>query len=88
MSQELERQSAPNEAEKKSFNPGEVAFIKADSEFLTYYLKDLGPTLNLGELRCVAMRDSTVLIGFRVDHSKALIRGRHHSLQAAFDQLS
>ncbi len=84
----LERQLAPNEQNPRDFDPGEISFLKAESNFLSYYLDDIGSSIGLGERKFVVMRDSTVLLGLQADNGRALLWGRHNSLQDAVTQLS
>ena len=83
-----QRKRAPNETINRDFDPGEISFLKAESNFLSYYLDDLGSSLGLGERKFVVMRDSTALLGMQADNSSALLWGRDQSLQDAVNQFS
>jgi len=88
MAHVLERLSAPNEKPPRDFDPGEITFLKAESNFLSYYLDDIGSSIGLGERKYLVMRDSTLLLGMQADNSRALLWGRHNGLQDAVTQLS
>lgn len=79
---------APSEKTPRDFDPGEISFLKAESNFLSYYLDDICSSIGLGEKKFVVMRDSTALLGLEADNSRALLWERDNSLQAAVSKLS
>ena len=68
--------------------PEEAAYVKAESEFITYYLAPMSDPLGLGYLRFAALRDTTVLVGFSADRSRMLMGPRHGSLKDVVSQLT
>lgn len=84
----FKRQSAPNETTSRDFDPDELYFLKAESDFVSEFLGEIGSSVGLGEMKSVVIRDSTVLLGLSKKSDHALLRGRNESLQAAVSQLS
>ena len=84
----LERLAAPNDKKPRDFDPGEISFLKAESNFLSYYLDDISSSIGLGQRKFILLRDSTVMLGLLADNSRALLWGRHDSLQDAVTKLS
>lgn len=62
--------------------------MKAESDFISYYLAPMSEPLDLGYLRFAALRDTTVVVGFSADRSRMLMGPRHGSLKDIVAHLS